>query len=262
MNKIAGAQQERQNMTLMDKRIVVTRTPHQAIQLVNMLREHGAVPLIYPCVDIAPPLEPARLDAALRNLNAYDWLIVTSSSTVLAMKRRMGAIEITPDLGRLKIAAVGQMAADAVEELLGATHVVLPDGHSSTDLINLINPYSGMRVLLPQSAAAPYHLPEALTAQGADTTVVEAYSLIQGSGGENIPEMLRDNRIDALTFSSVPAVSWFVERIHPEVAYHLPAACIDAATATSAREAGFAHVLQPPQSTPSALLELLAQTLT
>lgn len=244
-------------MTLHEKRIVVTRTPHQAGQLVNLLRERGAIPLIFPCVDIAPPADPAGFDAALRNLSAYEWLIVPSSSTVLAMKRRLGAMELTPDLGRLKIAAMGSMAAEAVEEFLGMTHVVLPDGHSSTDLLDLMNPYPGMRVLLAQSAVAPFHLPEALAASGADITVVEAYQIIRGSGGEDVPAILREQRVDAVTFASAHAVRWFVERIQPESAYHIPVACLSAPTAEAARELGFQRVLLPDHFTPSALLELL-----
>lgn len=248
-------------MTLQNKRIVVTRTPHQAGQLVNLLHARGAVPLIYPCVDIAPPRDPARLDAALRNLHAYDWLIVTSSSTVLAMKRRLGSIGSTPDLGRLKIAAVGAMTVEAVEQFLGSMHVSLPDGRSSEDIVNLINPYPGMRVLLPQSAVAPAHLSQVLAMEGADVTVVEAYQIIKGSGGEDIPAMLREQRVDAVTFASAHAVRWFVERIEPEQAFHLPAACLSETTAAAAHAAGFQQVLVPEHFTPTALLHLLDEAL-
>jgi uroporphyrinogen-III synthase len=248
-------------MTLHNKRIVVTRTPHQAGQLVGLLQERDAVPLIYPCVDIAPPHDPARLDSALRNLSAYEWLIVTSSSTVLAMKRRLGTLGVTPDLGRLKIAAVGAMTAEAVQQFLGTMHVALPDGHSSEDIVKLVNPYHGMRILLPQSAVAPAHLSKVLTMEGADVTAVEAYQIIKGSGGEDIPAMLRDQRVDALTFASVHAVQWFLERIAPESAFHLPAACLSEAAAEAARAAGFQQVLVPEHFTPAALLHLLDQVL-
>ena len=51
--------------TLVGKRVVITRAPHQADELAALLRERGAEALLYPCIDIAPPEDSAALDAAL-----------------------------------------------------------------------------------------------------------------------------------------------------------------------------------------------------
>jgi len=57
-------------MSLAGKRVVNTRAAHQAAELDDLLRGRGAVPVSYPCIAIAPPADPAPLDAALRDAAA------------------------------------------------------------------------------------------------------------------------------------------------------------------------------------------------
>ena len=72
---------------LQGKAIVVTRAPHQADALALLLAEAGAMPMFYPCVDIAPPDDSVPFDAALRAVSAgeFAWLALTSANTVWAM---------------------------------------------------------------------------------------------------------------------------------------------------------------------------------
>ncbi|HEY7092102.1 MAG TPA: uroporphyrinogen-III synthase, partial [Ktedonobacterales bacterium] len=67
---------------LQGKAIVVTRAPHQADALALLLAGAGAMPVFYPCVDIAPPNDPTPLDTALRAASAgdFDWLALTSAN--------------------------------------------------------------------------------------------------------------------------------------------------------------------------------------
>jgi uroporphyrinogen-III synthase len=230
-------------MTLQNKRIVVTRAPHQAVKLAEMLQEKGAVPLMYPCIDIAPPADLAPLDAVLRNLHNYEWLLITSSNTPLAMKRRLQALEIIPDFVHLKIAAVGQTTAEAMETLFGVKAEIVPETQSAAALAEVINVYEKMRVLLPQASIAKPDLADVLRKRGADVTVVEAYETVIGHGGEDIPTMIAENRVDAVTFTSSSTVENFVERIKPQTATHLPVVCIGAPTSDTAWEAGFQTVI-------------------
>ena len=71
-------------MMLAGKRIVITRARHQAGAFADLLREHGAIPILYPCIAIIPPDDPAPLDEALAHLSAYDWMLITSANTVRA----------------------------------------------------------------------------------------------------------------------------------------------------------------------------------
>jgi uroporphyrinogen III methyltransferase / synthase len=232
-------------MSLTNRRIVVTRAPHQALKLVELLQAKGAVPLIYPCIDIAPPENLSPLDAALRNLHNYEWLIITSSNTVIALKRRFQALQIQPDFAHLKIAAVGDSTQDAIESFLGASVQFVPENQSAVGLADMLNVRDGMRVLLPQSRIASLELAETLKEKGADITLVEAYQTIMGQGGEDVPTMIAEKRIDVVTFTSSSTVENFIERIKPQTATHIPAACIGQSTADTAWDLGFHTILVP-----------------
>jgi len=248
-------------MSLQDKRVVVTRAPHQAGVLVQLLREKGAVPIVYPCIDLAPPQDTAELDAALRNLKAYEWLLVTSSNTVLALKRRLAALQIEADLTRIKIAAVGPTTAESVEYDLGVSVALVPDEYTAQRLASALNVRERMRILLPQSAIAKPDLAKGLIQAGADVTVVTAYENVIGSDGEDVPRLLQEQRIDALSFTSGSTVENFVQRIKPQQAFDLPAACIGPRTVETARNCGFSDLIMPESYTLEEMLAALEQHL-
>jgi len=50
---------------LQDKRILITRTRHQASELATQLEALGAVPILIPTIEIVPPETYSTLDAAL-----------------------------------------------------------------------------------------------------------------------------------------------------------------------------------------------------
>lgn len=232
-------------MALTNKRIIVTRAPHQALSLVEMLRGKNAIPLIYPCIDIAPPPDVSALDAALRNLHNYEWLIFTSSNSVLALKRRFQAMQILPDFSRIKIAVVGESTATAVKSMFGVAVQFVPEEQSAAALTDRLNVRRGMRVLIPQSSIARSELSEGLFLQGADVTTVVAYQTTMGQGGEDVPTMITEKRIDVVTFTSPSTVENFIKRIKPQTANHIPAACIGATTADAAWDLGFQTILVP-----------------
>ena len=100
--------------SLPGRRVLVTRAAHQIGTLDDKLREAGMIPVEVPVLEIQPPESFAELDAALRSLSSYDWLILTSANTVRAMADRAGKMGLTLDqAGSLKISAVGEGPAKA-----------------------------------------------------------------------------------------------------------------------------------------------------
>lgn len=244
-------------MSLVNKRIVVTRAAQQTESLVKLLQGYGAIPLVYPCLDIRILPEQQLLDAALRNLKAYDWLIFTSINAVLAIKNRLEALDLSPDWRHLRIAAVGTSTSGAIEDYLGARVEMLPDEQSAAGLSQAITIENGMRVLLPQSTLSRPDLENALRQAGADVNAIDTYENVIGTGGEDVPAMLRAKLVDALTFASPSAVSNFIKRISPERAFDLPAACIGPSTAETAYSYGFMTIITPSDYSIEAMLERL-----
>src|SRR5689334_7795811 len=112
---------------LAGKRIVATRAEGQTAQLVAMLREAGAVPIVFPTISIVPLDDYAELDAALQNLRGYDWVIFTSINGVKNVLARMQALDISPNaLNTCHVAAVGP-ATEALLRENGIEIALRPD---------------------------------------------------------------------------------------------------------------------------------------
>ncbi len=233
---------------LQGKAIVVTRAPHQADALALLLAEAGAMPVFYPCVDIAPPDDPAPLDAALRaaERGEFDWLALTSANAAWAVSRRLAELGLPLTiLHGLRLAAVGPATAAAARDTLGLEVDVIPDEFSSAALAQVLTPLAEARVLLPLSSLAETTLTDALRAQGALVTCVVAYQTVIGSGGVDLPLLLRREEIDAITLTSSSAATNLRRRVLNEGGdetslRQVPIGCIGARTAETARATGLA----------------------
>jgi uroporphyrinogen-III synthase len=94
-------------LPLAGRRILVTRARHQAGKLSEGLSLLGAEPVEVPVIEIQPPSDFAPLDRALRQLDSYDWLILTSANTVRALADRAAALGLSLAAAtRLNISAV------------------------------------------------------------------------------------------------------------------------------------------------------------
>src|SRR5262245_26239923 len=101
-------------MSLAGKRVLIGRTPKQARSLTHLLRGKGAVPIAIPFIQIRPPRSYGKLDAALRLLASYDWLILTSvnGADILFERSRRLRVKIPATLA---IAAIGPATRTAIE---------------------------------------------------------------------------------------------------------------------------------------------------
>lgn len=246
------------------KYIVNTRATHQAEGLNTLLRVRGAVPLDYPCIAIAPPEDSALLDTALCDLVAgrFDWLILTSANAVTGVAQRLKALELTLTGAAFRTAAVGPTTAEAAKVQLGLELFDLPPRYLAESLAEHLPVETGTRVLLPESAIAPPTLADRLADRGAVVTVVDAYQTVCGHGGADIPQLLAQKRIDALTFTSSSTVTYFLERLdkeggRPEDALSLFAACIGPKTAATARDHGFTVLTTAAEHTLDGLIDAL-----
>jgi uroporphyrinogen-III synthase len=161
---------------LAGRSVLVTRARHQAGQLSGKLRALGAEVFEIPAIKIVPAESYAALDAAMRNLSQYQWLIVTSANGVEALAARLAALPISAAaLGHLKIAAVGSATARALAGL-GLTVAVTPKEYVAESLVEALGDrVDGQRVLLARAAVARDVIPDALRARGATVDVVDAY---------------------------------------------------------------------------------------
>lgn len=196
------------SLALSGCRILVTRSAHQAGKLSDGLRALGAEPIEVPVLEIQPPASFDPLDAALRHIERYDWLVLTSANAVRVFVERTAALGISPAEGKLpEIAAVGAATADAARDA-GLDVALVPPKYVAESLIeSLANRVANRRILLARAEIARDVIPDALRRGGAEVDVVDAY---RNALPDSAPLLLRDalgTGLDAATFTSSSSVT-------------------------------------------------------
>ncbi len=217
-------------------RILVGRARHQAGALSSELRKLGADVIEIPFIEIRKPRSFKPLDAALKNLASYDWLILTSVNGVEAMWARMEKLNLDdptnreghdfsraskrklsdPALaavgGHLRIAAIGPATRKAIEQR-GATVDVVPKEYVAESVVrSLRRRVKGKRVLLVRAKVARDVIPRELRKAGAQVDVVEAYeTVIPKASRLRLRTVLKDKRArpHVITFTSSSTVRNF-----------------------------------------------------
>ncbi|MCY4061008.1 MAG: uroporphyrinogen-III synthase [Chloroflexi bacterium] len=243
---------------LAGKRIAVTRARHQAPALEALIRDFGGAPVAYPCIDIAPPTDRRPLEDCLRRLGQFDWLLLTSSNTVSAIANGLSALGIRPADSGIRLAAAGPATAAAARKQLAQRVQHVPAEFGAAQLARSLPLRVPCRILLPQSDLASASTAALLRARGALVTTVVAYRTVLAAGGADLPAMISRRELDALTFTSPSAVSFFRRRCLSSAALLLPAACIGSSTSAAAREHGFGRLIKPEKPTLSDMIAALA----
>jgi uroporphyrinogen-III synthase/uroporphyrinogen III methyltransferase/synthase len=203
-------------LPLAGRRILVTRAALQAGKLSEGLRALGAEPIEVPVLEIRPPADLGPLDQSLRQLDQYDWLILSSANTVRALNQR--ALELGVGLDQpagLKVAAVGEATAAAARKA-GLRVTFVPESYVAESLVaGLLEGVQfqtvGLKMLLARASVARDVIPDALREAGITVDVVDVY---QNVLPEAAPEQLRQALavgIDAATFTSSSSATHLAE---------------------------------------------------
>lgn len=195
-------------------RILVGRAHHQAGALSSDLRKLGAEVIEIPFIEIRKPRSYKPLDAALRNLSGYHWLILTSVNGVDASWERLRKLRLTTrDMSHLKIAAIGPATKKAIEKR-GLKVDVVPEEYVAESVVkSLRNRVKGKRVLLARAKVARDVIPRELRKLGAQVDVFEAYeTVIPASSQGRLRAVLKapKTRPDVITFTSSSTVRNFL----------------------------------------------------
>jgi uroporphyrinogen-III synthase len=251
------------DLPLQGLRVANTRATHQAGELTTLLEAEGAEVLHYPAITIEPIRDHGALDEAIRAAvdGAFDWLVLTSSNTVVAVAERLAELGFEPKgLSELKLAAVGSSTAEAIEKALGRSVDVVPEEFMAESLADTIQVKPGERIFLPQSSLARPVLAERLHQAGAEVTAVDAYHTLVGRGGDPLPEYFWSGDVDAVTFTSTSTVHYFMRRLKREngsagMLVDVVVACIGPITAQAARAHEMPVQVVPAEHTLEGLVE-------
>jgi len=247
-------------------RILVGRARHQASALSSGLRRLGATVIEIPFIEIRRPRSYKPLDAALKNLPAYDWLILTSVNGVDALWDRLSRLHLTKkSLQHLKIAAIGPATKRAIEKH-GLRVDLVPEEYVAESVVkSLRKKVAGKNILLARAKVARDVIPRELRKLGAKIDVVEAYETV-------IPKRSRDRlraamkhplrRPDVVTFTSSSTVKNFVQLLGKTVWRGRPRprfASIGPITSSTLRELGLPVDIEAETYTIPGLIEAIVR---
>jgi uroporphyrinogen III methyltransferase/synthase len=250
---------------LFGQRIVVTRPEQQGREWAQRLFSLGAEPILFPTIRVLPPEDWADVDAALRELNSFDWLVFTSVNGVRFFLDRL--LATGGDLRRLggtRLAAIGPATRDA----LGAFYLhadLVPEHFAAEHLAETLVPHTkGKRVLLARASRARQVLPEQLAAGGAEVRELVVYQNVDVTEADaELLERLRDGTVDWITLTS-PAIARSLARLVPAdllpmLGRNIRLASISPLTTQTARELGMEISAEATQYTTDGVVQAMIE---
>jgi len=233
---------------LAGKRIVITRPREQAAALVEALAALDAEPILLPMIETVPVDDFQPLDAALAQLDQYQWIVFTSSNAVAIFFQRLGQRRPASWLSAegdsagagatTQYAAVGPATARALDRQ-GVMTKVIPDEYQAEALALALGAVAGQRVLLPHAEMAREALAAVLRQRGAMVEEIAVYQTLPAAPDPHGLDELRRG-VDAITLTSGSAARNFapVWASLPSGLHRPAVVCLGPVTAAGAREAG------------------------
>ncbi|HEY0247368.1 MAG TPA: uroporphyrinogen-III synthase [Gryllotalpicola sp.] len=199
------------------------------------LRAQGAQPVVAPMINFAPTADTETLTRSLARLAAgeYDWLTVTSATTVDVLQSYQAVIPAST-----RIAAVGETTAAALAASGYRVDLVPAGDNSAKGLLaewpEATGGVAGLRVLTLRSEIAKPTLTEGLVQLGHRVDPVVAYRTVGVPVDEKIVAAVRAGEVNAILVTSGSVAQQVAEQLAP-----IPAGTLIAAIGPqTARDAG------------------------
>jgi uroporphyrinogen III methyltransferase/synthase len=254
-----------ERLPLFGKRIVITRAREQADELREALAALGANVIEIPTIEIRPPDSWEPLDAAIRRLEEFHYLLVTSANGVRNFLARLAASgRDVRALRGLTIAAIGPATA-AEFARTGVKVDLLPTKYVAEGLLAALadRDLRDKAFLIPRARVARDLVPRALKERGARVEVVEAYQTVMPQIPPDELARLLTPPPDAITFTSSSTATNFAKLVGEnqlaETLCGTAIVSIGPITSQSLRQLGLAVTLEASESTMAGLVQALTE---
>lgn len=249
---------------LFGKRILVTRPRRQAEAMVHRLVELGAVPYVLPAVEIRPPADWSPVNAAIRALAQYQWLVFTSANGVDAFLGRLGTLGFDlRALGNVRIAAIGPKTAEALQRFHLHADLV-PARYQSEDLVEALKSAiaPGQRVLLARADRGRELLRDELS-RHCQVDQVAVYSQADAlEADDEVMNALRRGEIEYVTLTSSNIARSLLDRLDATCTRRIEAGeiklvTISPVTSAEVRALGYPIAAEAAKATVDGVIEAL-----
>jgi hydroxymethylbilane synthase len=244
------------------RRVLVTRAPDQAGELVAALRDAGLDPIPVPAIAIEIEPGGGDLDDAARHLGYYAWVVISSTNGARAILK--AAERVFTPFEASRFAAIGSTTRRDLERE-GIDVDFQPSRSSAAAMAAELPVRPGDRVLVVRGNLADEELADALRARGAEVDDVIAYRTREAP--ESSRGLLRTataaGPIAAAVFTSGSTVRGLLAlgRAESIDVRAFPGVCIGPETADEARTAGFRILAVAPTPDATALAAATASAL-
>lgn len=241
------------NVTLLGKKILVTRTREQASKLTKKLEQLGAEVIEFPTIKISPPSDNFQsLDVAIKNLHSFDWIIFTSANGVEKFFERMKIFNFDARIfASSKVATIGSATAEKLSER-GIIADLIPEEFRAESLIDALkDKVEGKKILIARAEVAREILPRELEKFGAKVTVVAAYKTEPAENSTQVES------VDLVTFTSSSTVENFVATVGKDFLSQTKTATIGPITAETLKKFGVDADIVAEEFTIAGLVEAI-----
>lgn len=228
---------------LFGKTVLVTRTSAQAGSLSSKLLNLGAYVVEFPTIDIKPIKDLSKLDQAISDLKSYDWLIFTSTNGVDHFFKRI--IEKKLDakvLAHIKIGAIGPATSKQLSRYNIKADYVPKVFVGEGVVAGFPGSLKNKNVLIPRAQVARDVIEVSMEKKGAKVDIVPVYRTVSAKPKAWTPfmveQMLKDEKIDIITFTSSSTVDNFFKIIDKRKVKKVKLASIGPITSKTIRSKG------------------------
>ena len=193
-------------MTLLGKRILVTRSVEQAGELAALIRRAGGIPVLFPTIRLTPPEDCGPLDREIGRLSSFDWVLFASANAARFFCERASRLGVGSWPGTLRVASVGP---GTTRELTARSVIVhrTAEKHTGEGLFEALLPAGirGKRFLLPRAEEGREILPALIAQEGGEVVSVVAYRNGLAEKDEAVAAEIQSSPPDVCTFASPSA---------------------------------------------------------
>ncbi len=196
--------------------VVVTRPQHQAQNLRSGLEAAGAYVILFPTLEILPPLDPQPCRALLDRIAEFDIAIYISPNAVEFGLRELARVGGLPS--DIKIAAVGAGTARALTTAGHPVQLSPTESFNSEALLALdaLNHVSGKNIIIFRGDGGRELLADTLRARGAHVEYAEVYRRAKPAiDTKPLLDAWAQNKLDAIVVTSNESLENLFELVGP-----------------------------------------------
>lgn len=240
--------------------VVITRPAHQAGAIIERLRHAGAVPIAFPTIAIAPPVDTETARARLQSITTYDLLIFISANAVeqaLALLDESQRAALT----QARVGAIGSKTAAALAKYHVPVSLVPQQGFTSEDFLalNAVQDCHDQRVLIIRGEGGRETLATTLRARGAAVDYADVYCrVIPPNDPQLLKQQHQKQQLDIIAVTSSESVQNLLMLLDDSAwVKAVPLLAGSDRIAESARGCGFRYVLTAANPSDAAMLDAL-----